>query len=263
MPKSKADADRTLYEYQRQLKAPKVLADKYPNIAKAIDPYILSRPDNANYNKLGQNTPQIDNSAFGWYRDNEEKASQALAKDIYNTEDPYELAKKIAEQKGLDYKIQALNSEIAKQQKLSGVYDPDKHTLFYNEADSLPAKLDTIIHESGHAKDYKESMPTAKNLPATEQIDYPGIEKDFKNKDLYKLSDNLTRNHFLDPRSHSINELLNQTKSVMGKQGIYPEPDDNIVYDSLNYIKPTVKQLEGYAPPEDSLFAKTKAFFKK
>lgn len=274
---AQSDSDRKLYEYQRQLKAPKVLSEKYPNIAKALDPYVLSKTDKDNFNTLGKNTPNDVNTKEGWIRDAEANAGEALAKDIYGTTSPEQLAEAIKQNKGLTYKAEGhaypIDPKDEKAGKLPtyGFYDPSADRLSINTWYPNKDQLDTIVHEAGHAEDYKQHPEMAESLSRTESYHQPTIPeyKEYadalKNKDLYKASQMFSRDHFASPRSHSINELINQTKSGMQKEGIYPMPDANPVYDELNAIKPTVKSLEGYAPPEEdvSYFSKLRALLGK
>lgn len=264
---AQSDSDRKLYEYQRQLKAPKVLSEKYPNIAKAMDPYILSKSDEQNYNTLGKNTQQDYGSRTKWIRDAEATAGNALANDIYKTDSPEKLADILKDKNKLSYSSEGKSLHSP----MYGMYYPQDDLLQVNTDYPKKDQLDTIIHEVGHALDYKKNKEAAKKLnlgeePPASNDQVKAWNEAFKNKDLYKLSDLYSTGHFLNPRSHSINELINQTKSGMQEQGIYPMPDTNPEYNELNVIKPTVKSLEGYALPEEqdnSYFAKLRALLGK
>jgi len=266
-----SESDRKLYEYQRQLKAPKVLSEKYPNIAKALDPYVLAKTDEQNYNTLGSNTPQDYGSRTGWLRDSEATAGEALAKDIYKTDSPEQLAQILKQKHALTYGSEGHPYD----DNAYGGYNPQTDTLQVNTKYPTKDQLDTVVHEVGHAIDYKNNAPAARKLNGDEAKTLPKSNEQvkawndaFRNKDLYKLSDLYSTGHFLEPRSHSINSLIGETKDAMKGEGIYPMPDTNPAYDELNAIKPTVKSLEGYASPTEALpqleyFEKLKALLGK
>jgi hypothetical protein len=75
----------------------------------------------------------------------------------------------------------------------------------------------------------------------------------------------ISNGHFLEPRSHSINEMINKSIDLGKSQGLERFPDQNPYYDSLDYIKPELKQLQGYDPSSTELsgFQKLKRMLNK
>lgn len=266
--KSKADLDRNLYEYQRQLDAPKIFSEKYPNISKTVDPKILHKDNQDIYNTLGKNT-EVDSDIidsgkpFQWVRNAEENASDALSKDYYKTDSPLDLLNKLRKENNLDFNIQLNDDPIN-----SGIYNPNNNTLSLSREQSRKSALDSAIHEaSGHAVDWKKdpetfiksTTPTENVLPASNlKEDIDRWQKMRESGNLYDLSDEVSKNHFLVPRSHSINNLIDKAELLGKENGLSRLPDRNPKYDELNYIKPTLKDLQGYDPKKEGIYDKLK-----
>lgn len=265
---AQSDSDRKLYEYQRQLKAPKVMQDKFPSITAALDPYAIEKTDQENYNSLGDKTPIKDSNGVDWLRNSESKATRALVNDIYKPPGVAEFLDQLKGEHNLSFNH---FGEEDKEKKLYGAYMPTTDELVVNTAYPVDDQLDTAMHEVGHARDYKQYpniMQMTNATGRTEGVLPNSIDKyrdAIDNKDLFNLSDIYSGGHFVEPRSHSINELLRKMKSGMAEQGIDPSPDSNPRFDELNQIKSTVKDLEGYKPPQkdSSAFDKLKALFSK
>jgi len=270
---SKAEADRLLYEYERQLDAPKVMSNKFPNITRAIDPLILNKSEEEIYNKLGENTPKIqENALFDWYRKAEDVAGKAVANDYYETNNPLALLEKIKREKNIDFKTQYSPME-GKLGVTYPAYEPDKFTFPKDVMDERSAALadpklpipvialndrnknqaseiSTAMHEAKHVEDMKNNYVGAQERtfynPETKQFDYSSYEK-YKDKPLYNVSGYISTGHFKEPRSSVINDLINKSKELGAKEGFEYQFDELPKYDELESIKATLKDLEpGY-----------------
>lgn len=286
---SKAEADRLLYEYERQLDAPKVMSEKFPSITKAIDPLILNKSEEEIYNKLGENTsrPQ-ENDLFGWYRKAEDTAGKAVANDYYETNSPLTLLEQIKKEKGLDFNSQYMPME-GKLGITFPAYDPEKFTyskeLMAERKASLadpetrspviglndrnrnqPSELSTAMHEARHVEDMNKGYIGQQEKPfynpETKQYDYAAYNK-YKDKPLYDISDYVTTGHFQEPRSSVINDLILKAKELGAKQGLEYQFDELPKYDELDVIKPTLKELEpGYPKHKSNPFRRLKRIVK-
>jgi len=266
--KSKADLDRNLYEYQRQLDAPKIFADKYPNISKAVDSKILHKDNQDIYNTLGKNTEEDKNiiesvKPFKWVRDSEENASDAVGKDYYKTTDPMELLQALRKENGLDF-----NTQLNDDPNNSGMYNPNNNTLNLSRKQTRKSAFDAAMHEAGgHAKDWKDDPEAFDNKTTASENVFPpsNLKEDMdrwqkmkESGNLYDLSDEVSTNHFLRPRSHSINNLIDKAELLGKENGLSRLPDRNPKYNELNSIKPTLKELQGYDPKKEGIYDKLK-----
>lgn len=261
--KSKADLDRNLYEYQRQLDAPKIFSEKYPNISKAVDPYLLHKDDREIFNKLGANAREVGTrDPFSWYRRAEEKASGAVAKDVYGTDSPLDLIQQLKKEDNLNYDVLLQPDE-----KNNGSFMPDDNRLYIDPNLTREGAIDTMIHEHGHARDFnKDPEAFINNIQPGENVRPPdaftnGMDRwnnMYDQNDLYSLSDDISGKHFFQPRSRSINNLIEKSTQLGKQEGLSRLPDRNPKYDELNYIKPTLKELEDYTPKSQTLFDKLK-----
>lgn len=277
---AQSDSDRKLYEYQRQLKAPKIVSDKFPAMSKLLSPYAAHMEDPNIYNKLGEKVEG--DSPYDWQRNAEAALSEARAKDVEQVFDPLKLAEKLG-----------YNAEYVPKINASAQFNDTKNTIEINPDDiqknTNAYNLDTIYHEAaGHGGDFKKD-PDAyiKNIwkqtkfnPATNTNELADEGTKFnetieqnaalqKKGDLYNVARNISKGHFLKEGSSSINNPIEIIKNYASSQGLLGgntrtlPPDLNPEYSELNYIKPTIKELEGYDPdtPEQSkAFSKLKAY---
>jgi len=260
--KSKADLDRNLYEYQRQLDAPKIFADKYPNISKAVDSKILHKDNQDIYNTLGKNIDKQNMDPFNWYRNSEEAASNATASDGYGTNSLYQLFDLLKKKDNLDYKVLEKEDDTN-----NGAYMPDKNTIQIDPRLSRTSAIDAAMHEHQHVKENKQDTkrfmekidPNEHTVPL--DVFSKGMDRWNKMKDtnnLYDLSEEISRDHFFKPRSSSINTLIEKSEELGKENGLSRLPDRNPKYDELNYIKPTLKDLQGYNPKKEGIYDKLK-----
>jgi hypothetical protein len=258
---SKSESDRLLYEYQRQLDAPKIFSEKYPNISAAVAPTILHKDDRDIYNTLGKNTQERVNP-FSWHQTAEENATGAMAKDFYKTTTPDELIEKLKNEDDIDYSL----GEI-KDPKYSGQFDAveNQMSINYDINNKNPnSLLDTIIHEHGHAKDFNKNPNRYRTIQPNEFTDTTALTNQLqKDKNLYDLSGEITKNHFIRPKSHSINTFIDKAEALGKEQGLVRMPDNDPKYNELGYIKPTLKKLQQYPTEKQTLFEKLKALLNK
>lgn len=283
----KADLDRKLYQYQRQLSAPEEFSSRFPAISKTVSPYLMHMSDKDVYNTLGKNTNR-DQSPFGWQREAETNASSALNQDIYKAKSLSELAEKLKNEDDLKYDV--ANESENEKKDMSGVFDPNRNEMRLRGGQMDPDSIDTVFHEHGHARDFN-AMPGlfVKNKPfegrqnmavvppndlvPTEEIPAPHLTEliddsgkpgsnlrpnefvpervdmwnSMKNTgDLWDLADAVSSGHFNDPRSHSINNLIETATKAGSQLGLERNPDQDPNYDELNPIKDTLKQLKAY-----------------
>jgi hypothetical protein len=257
---SRAEADRLLNEYIRQLKAPKIFQSKFPNISRTIDPYILHKSDREIYNTLAKDPDGV--GLVDWYRMNEDRASKALLNDYYKTKDPNELIKKLKEVDQIDYNIENNPSK----ENLSGEFDALTDTMYLRPSKNLIDYLDTILHEHQHAKEFNQNPYKYEDMSQVEfrgPINKEKLHKLKENKNLYDFSDEVSTGHFFNPRSSSVNRLIEKSEELGKKEGLERQPDDNLKYSELNNIKQTLKDLEGYSPSVNDIYSKIKSILEK
>lgn len=259
--KSKADLDRELNEYTRQLAYPEIQSQKYPNITNLINPYVGRISDQDAYNALGEKSG---NEFIDPYTDAQRKAGKALAEDIYKTTDPLELGEKIKKEKNLTAGIQL---KVPDNPTNLGAYNPSADKIELNPRIYKEALLDTIIHETGHAADPKNRSYSPREYPEEGQYFSPekskAINQALKDRDLYKLSDIISTGHFAEPRSHTINELLNKTRQGMAVEGMRDQSfETDPKFNQLDYIKDQLKNTYNYSPPEKTIWDKIKKALK-
>lgn len=251
--KSKAELDKILYQYQRQLNAPKVFSEKFPSISKTVSSDILHKEDRDIYNTLGKNVGGVKDLRS--YRNAEETASAAAQDDYYKSKDWDDLVGQLRKKDKIKYDPY-FDKDMSP--SLSGLFNAPQNALVVNPNKQPREILDTIIHEHQHAKDFNAN-PKVYNQDM--QAEGPPIKRDalaqFKksvdDQDLYEYSDLYSTGHFLKPRSASINNLIDVAETVGKEQGLERLPDKNPEYDELNIIK---DQLKGKSKPELSLFQK-------
>jgi hypothetical protein len=263
--KNKAELDRELNEYTRQLAYPEIQTNKYPNITNLVNPYIGRISEESAYNALGEKSGDAYTDP---YTDAQKKAGKAIAEDMYKTTDPLELGEKIKQEKNLTADIKY---KVPENPKDFGAYNTATNSIELNPRITKDNLLDTVIHELGHAAAPRDREYTPREYPLSKEKDADRLRA-LKNKDIYKAADIVSTGHFAKPRSHTINELIGKTKEGMSVEGMEDESfEKDPKYNELDYIKSQLKDMYKYNPPEEkvpvkqeeqSLWAKVKKLLK-
>lgn len=265
--KNKAELDRELNEYTRQLAYPEIQTNKYPNITNLVNPYIGRISEESAYNALGEKSGDAYTDP---YTDAQKKAGKAIAEDMYKTTDPLELGEKIKQEKNLATDIKY---KVPKNETHLGAYNTGTDSIELNPRIIKDNLLSTVIHETGHASAPRDREYTESEYPGNFSPEKArAINQALKDKDIYKASDIISTGHFAKPRSHVINELIGKTKEGMSVEGMEDESfEQDPKYNELDYIKSQLKDMYKYNPPQDkvpvkqeeqSLWAKVKKLLK-